>query len=66
MRKRRHQLPTPSGLDDKFVAETLGVAGGQKTHDKAWQCEATNGVFGRPGHQDGLRRGETEAHCTNH
>ena len=53
-RNWRHQLPTLSSHDDKFVAETLGVAGGQKTKDEARQCETTHDILGEHGHQDGF------------
>ena len=35
----------------------------QKTNDEARQRDATHGVFGKHGLQDGLRCGETAAHC---
>ena len=53
-RNWRHQLPTLSSHDDKFVAETLRVAGGQKTKDEARQCETTHDILGEHGHQDGF------------
>ena len=51
---------------DKFAAETLGVARGQMTNYYARQRDTSHNVLGKHGHQDGLRRGETEAHSTNY
>ena len=52
----------PSEIDDA-AAETLGVAGGQKTNNEARQRQTSHDVLGQHGHPDGLRRGETKAHC---
>ena len=59
-----HQLPTPSGDGDTTAAEALGVAGGQKTNGEA-RRDTTHNVLGPHGHQDGLRRGKTNAHREN-
>ena len=50
-----HKLPALSSYDDKFSAEAVRVAGGQKSHFEAWQCGAPHNVFGKHGHQDGVR-----------
>ena len=49
-----------------LLQKYLGMAGGQKTNDYARQRDTTHNVVGEHGHQVGLRRGETEAHCTNY
>ena len=46
----------------QLLQQTLGVTGGQKTNAEARQCDTTHNAFGKHGHQDGVRCGETEAH----
>ena len=58
-------MVTSSGDDYTALAETLGVAGGQKANDEARQCKETHNVFGQHGHQHGLQCGKTEAHRKN-
>ena len=57
----RDKLPAPASYDDEFAAETLGVAGVKDSHVEAWQR-----VFGKLGHQDGVRWGKTEARRKNY
>ena len=50
----------------QVLQKTLGVARGRKTHDEARQCDTTTHVFGKHGHEDGVRCGRTEARGNNY
>ena len=57
----RDKLPTPTGIDDEFIAKTLGMTGGKESRDETWYRRQADDVLGTLRHQDCLRRGETEA-----
>ena len=58
---RQHQV-----MMTQLLQKTLGVARGQKANEETRQLETSHYVLGQYGHQDGLRRGKTEAHRENH
>ena len=56
------KLSTPASKEDKIShKKTLGLAGGQNSHAEAWQCGPPHDVFGKHGHQGGVRWGQAEA-----
>ena len=55
------KLPALASYDGKLAAETLGWQEDRLPMFEAWQCGALHNVFGDHGHQDSVRRGDTEA-----
>ena len=49
------KLPTPTSIDDEFIAKTLGIARRKESGDETWYSGKTNDVQGKLGHQDGFR-----------
>ena len=62
-RSQQNKLSTSTGVGHKSLTKTLGLARGKISHVETCQRGATNNVYGKLGHQDGLGRGEAEAYC---
>ena len=43
------KLPTPSGIDDELIAETLGMTRREEPSDETWHSGKTDDVHGKPG-----------------
>ena len=49
-RRERDKLPTLTGIDDEFIAKTLGMARGKESSDETWYSGQADDVPGKPGH----------------
>ena len=48
--RERGHLPTLTGVDDEFIAKTLGMARGKESRDETWYSGQADNVRGQPGH----------------